>query len=200
MHYNWNRNVEATRAVLGNSRVSVLTFQSMDVLEHILAGKTYTVDPTKCRESQDYRPDMRDGLYPIYVLCPIEFGPGFISFTLNDLLSGAFLFRASNEMSINRDELSKRPLLEISVRNIDLHRATVHNSASEVYVTHKIEPEQLIRWYDIKWGDEMDDDDDSWFYPYITVHSKGTEPVTYKSSKYYEEHCNIFISKPVKFI
>ena len=198
MFYNWNVDVAKTREELGDSLVNVLTFQSRDVLDFILSGGTYLVDPEKCREKRDYRPDCREGLYPIYVICPLEFGNGCTSFILEDLLCGSFLFRESNEMSIDREELSKRPLLEISVPASKLFKATVHNAASEVYITHKIEPCQLVRWYDVVWGSELKDGDD-WFYPTITVHEDSEVKGPYKSSEEYEKKCQVFTDKPVHF-
>lgn len=66
LRYNWNSNVRTTHKELGSTLINVITYQSKEVLNMLLNGETYTVDKDKRREINNYGPDCRNGLYPIY--------------------------------------------------------------------------------------------------------------------------------------
>lgn len=158
----------------------------------ILNGETYTVVKDKCREINNYGPDCRNGLYPIYVVCPIEFAEGLTEFCLMDLLCGDFLYRVKDEMSVSAEIVSNLFLLEISVPADELFKGTVHNSASEVYVTHKIKPSQLLRYYTVKYNNDIKSK--YWYYLQVTMYSKtGQSLGTIDSEEVYIQHSKIFM-------
>ena len=151
-------------------KISVLTFQSQEVLDIILNGEDYNVDYSKCREKHDYTLEKETYGFNNVIWCFSAMGFDTLepnNFSKEDFINASLFERFRSEMSINfREELNNLVLLELEYNKEELKPGLTHNHCSGVMVVDSLSLDNLKAVYRLEYNDE---DDKQWFYPKVYV-------------------------------
>ena len=132
--------------------VSVLTFQTLDVLHQIESGRYYA-DLLKAREKNDYAADIEQlgGCVPIWVFSPINWPDLKVpnQFTLADFKSPRVLHKMTLQMSLGPGELNEFELIELSVDESRLKVGRTRNNFVGCQVISYIDKSDLIAHYKV---------------------------------------------------
>lgn len=152
--------------------VTLLSFQSKDVLDIIFKEKIYKCDLSKTRESRDYSKDVEQlgGCTPVWCFSPKMRRFNYKNrFSKEDFIDGNMFFNYKCEISL-RDlkDMNKFYILDLEVPSHLIKVGLTHNDYEGAVVIPEIRGEWLRGIYKL----EYIDDKVTWYYPKVKVLAK----------------------------